>query len=921
MPPRRSAARGVLANDRDAMIGTKLGPYEITAKLGEGGMGEVYRATDTKLKRDVAIKVLPAAFVEDKERLARFEREAQLLAQLHHTNIASIFGMEESEGTKALVMELVEGPTLAERLESGSLPLDESLSLARQIAEALEEAHEKGIIHRDLKPQNVTASREGKVKVLDFGLAKAMDPTGATLGVGSFSQLANSPTLTAGATIQGSILGTAAYMAPEQARGGAVDKRADIWAFGVVLYEMLAGEPLFSEEGVVDTLSAVLRKPIEVERLPATVPARLRELVGSCLERDPKQRLRDIGDARIVIERLLRVGGEPEAAPGATKGHRSSSKLALAVLIALAIAAGAFLLGRKTVVPTDAVGGTPDAGLDEFTHLTYEAGLESSPSLSPDGEFVVYAAIDGGDRDLFLLRIGGQKAINLTEDSPADENHPAFSPDGRFIAFRSERSGGGLFVIGATGESVRRLTTFGDNPCWSPDGREIVFGTEGRSDPANREKTSELWVVPAAGGEPRRIFAGDAVQPAWSPGGERIAFWAIDQGKGIRDVWTIAADGSAPRRVTDQDSVDWNPEWEPDGRHLDLVSDRSGATHPWRVAIDERSGELLGSPEPIHLPTSWSGQLSWSKDGRRLAYRTSERTARVTRLPFDPVTARITGPTQRLFDTTIAAVGLDLSADGWMLFRTLITPEDLYVMRTDGTGLRKLTDDRAKDRGPVWSPDGQMVAFYSNRSGQYEIWTVRRDGSDLRQRTRFGSRLVYFPVWSPDGRSMVATFDRTLVRFPVRDEPVSAADVEEIPVDLGDAYSVSATSWSPGGRWLAGAFIGKNGQLLGGFLIVDLSTRQTLFVQVDLPVPPGGSVYPTISWLPDNRRGVVRWGAQILLVDAETGAITKLLDGFSPDGGTARLSADGKSIYMLEAREEGDLWLASGAAHSVTTGR
>jgi len=281
--------------------GTRLGAYEITSKLGAGGMGEVYRATDSTLRRDVAIKVLPAAFTEDADRLERFEREAQLLAQLHHPNIASIFGLEESGGTRALVMEMVEGEDLSARIARGPVPIDEALPIARQIAEALEAAHAAGIIHRDLKPANVKVKADGTVKVLDFGLAKAMEPTALSGG-----NLANSPTLTGRATQLGMIMGTAAYMAPEQARGSAVDKRVDIWAFGVVLYEMLTGDQLFDGESAVDTLSAVMRQEIDLAKLPAGTPAELRRLLRRCLERNAKNRLHDIADARIVLDELQR---------------------------------------------------------------------------------------------------------------------------------------------------------------------------------------------------------------------------------------------------------------------------------------------------------------------------------------------------------------------------------------------------------------------------------------------------------------------------------------------------------------------------------------------------------------------------------------------------------------------------------------
>jgi Tol biopolymer transport system component len=893
--------------------GSRLGSYEITSKLGEGGMGEVYRATDTKLRRDVAIKVLPAAFTEDKERLARFEREAQLLAQLHHPNIASIFGLEESDGTRALVMELVEGPTLAERLEQGALPFNESLSVSLQIAQALEEAHEKGIVHRDLKPQNIKASIDGKVKVLDFGLAKAMDPTGAA-GM-SPQDLAHSPTLTLGGTREGTILGTAAYMSPEQAKGLPTDKRTDIWAFGVVVYEMLTGTQPFAAETVMETLSAVLTREIDLTKLPPATPAAVRRLLRRCLDRNPRNRQHDIADARLVLEEL-RDGRSSELVAPTTISRRSPARLVVAGLALVAVVAAAVFAGRKSVSPGAGAAGNAGAGFQRFTRLTFQSGLEASPSLSPDGEFVAYSASAGGDLDLFLLRVGGQRAINLSEDSPADDDHPAFSPDGRSIAFRSERAGGGLFVMGATGESVRRLTDFGDNPAWSPDGKEIVFATEGASEANNRQRNSELWIVPAAGGAPRKLFAGDAMQPAWSPSGRRIAFWAIDfpQGKGIRDVWTVAADGTDPRRVTDAPSVDWDPIWEKDGGHLVFESDRDGTMHPWRVAIDERTGSPRGEPEPVVLPTGWSGQLSLTADQSRLAFRTSEISAEIRRLPFDSETGRITGPVERLFETAISAVGLDVTADGSAIYRTAAIQEDLYVMSIDGSGLRKLTDDPAKDRGPVWSPDGRQVAFYSDRSGRYAIWTIDRDGGNLRQRTP-NTDMALVPIWSPDGRSIVyASIDspaRPVYRFTLRDEPVPIEEQERIPVDPGRGEFPAVQSWSPDGRKLAGVHFGNNGQLLGDVFIYDLAARTTRFFAIPPPVPAELYTFPNLVWLPDSRRGVVRWADRILLLDTESGTLTTLLDGLPRAGGNLRLSGDRRWLYMTDTREEGDLWLAS----------
>ncbi len=292
--------------------GTTLGPYSVTAKIGEGGMGEVYRARDTKLDRDVALKVLPEAFTQDPDRLARFEREAKVLASLNHPNIAAIYGLEEADDTRALVLELVEGPTLADRIKQGPIPLDEALPIAKQIAEALEAAHEAGVIHRDLKPANIKVRDDGTVKVLDFGLAKALDPS----PTGDPSQ---SPTLTAAATQMGVIMGTAAYMSPEQARGKTVDKRADIWAFGCVLYEMLTGQMAFQGEDVSLTLASVMKSDLNVTRLPPDVPATVRTVLRRCLEKDPKQRVHDIADVRLAMagafETRVSAPSEPVVTP------------------------------------------------------------------------------------------------------------------------------------------------------------------------------------------------------------------------------------------------------------------------------------------------------------------------------------------------------------------------------------------------------------------------------------------------------------------------------------------------------------------------------------------------------------------------------------------------------------------------------
>jgi hypothetical protein len=453
--------------------GTRFGPYEILAPIGAGGMGEVYRARDTKLGRDVAIKVLPDAFANDAERMARFEREAHVLASLNHPNIATIYGLEESNNIRALVMELVEGPTLAERIVRGAIPLEEALTIAKQIAEGLEYAHERGIIHRDLKPANIKLTGDGQVKLLDFGLAKALDKR-VPAGNPSIS-----PTLTADSTRAGIILGTAAYMAPEQARGAVVDKRTDIWAFGVVLYEMLTGERAFAGDTVSDTLAAVLKTGPAC----AAIPVGMRQLVRRCLEKDVKRRLLDIGEARLVIEEQLDGGtGSIEIVPPPER--KRVLPWAVAGVSALVAVIALWTLWQATGPVNYPL---MRLSLDLRPELTV-AGFGISVILSPEGTRVVYTGRDtDGKLRLFTRQLDREQATPLAGTEGAE--NPFFSPDGQWIAFFAN---GKLKKVSIQGGGAVML-------CDAPGGRGGSWGEDGNIIAA-LSASSGLTQVPSGGG-------------------------------------------------------------------------------------------------------------------------------------------------------------------------------------------------------------------------------------------------------------------------------------------------------------------------------------------------------------------------------------------------------------------------------------
>src|SRR5262245_5895109 len=458
--------------------GARIGPYVIDGLLGRGGMGEVYRATDTNLKRQVAIKVLPAAVSSDPDRLARFQREAEVLAALNHPNVAHIHGLEKADGTIALVMELVEGPTLADRIAQGAIRLDETLPIAKQIAEALEAAHEQGIIHRDLKPSNIKVRDDGTVKVLDFGLAKAMDPMAS-----SNIDPAMSPTISVHATQAGISLGTAAYMSPEQARGKVVDKRTDIWAFGCVLFEMLTGCRTFGGETTSDTIAAILEREPAWRALPSTVPVHVRRLMERCLNKDPKRRLRDIGDARAMLDEA------PVAGPWKQESTFRDSVARAGWIIAASVLAVGAAFGVTAIRSRLAAGPT----VTRVVRLVSGPAFEHSPAISPDGKWVAYLSDARGATDVWVKVIPGGDPINLTAATnldvapQVDSGGLSISPDGTLIAFNASLRGApsgnaaiGTWAIPAPlGGTPRRVLEVGRGARWSPDGSRLSFIVQG----------------------------------------------------------------------------------------------------------------------------------------------------------------------------------------------------------------------------------------------------------------------------------------------------------------------------------------------------------------------------------------------------------------------------------------------------------
>jgi serine/threonine protein kinase len=899
--------------------GTRIGPYEIVSSLGAGGMGEVYRAHDTQLGRDVALKILPDAFASDSERLARFEREARTLAALNHPHIAHLYGIE----ARALVMELVEGEDLAQRIARGPIPLDEAVPIARQIAEALEAAHDAGIIHRDLKPANIKVRDDGSVKVLDFGLAKAFDPVAAGAAHPAAQDLMNSPTITSPAamTMRGMILGTAAYMSPEQAKGKAVDKRADIWAFGVVVHEMLTGRSLFSGETASETLAAVIRADLDLTALPAATPSSIRQLLGRCLERDPRARLRDIGEARILLERPVDA---PVPSADSRSGRRQPALrgiLPWAVSGALAIALVLALLALFRRTPTEARRVWSSIALPPGASFHLSGGNPGPIAVSPDGTRLVFTVSEQGKTSLWVrdLDANNFRPIPGTEGA----QYPFWSPDSRSIGFFSVDALKTVSLSGGLPVTVADAADGGKGGAWSANGT-IVF-TPGSSRGIARVSSGGgsvtfLTKLPEDRRENSHRF------PALLPDGKHFVFLAraaTDTDAARRDgaIHVGSVEGAVDRVLAPAESHAVFA-----AGHLLFVQPRTSTlvARPFDPATLAWRGDPITIAEDVLvLGGGMRGVFDVSQNGV-LAY-VSERARPVQELAWFTRTG-----TREHALMEIGDYQFRLSPDGdRVVFEDTGGggAEDLWIVETRRGVRTRLTRSPQAEQSAVWSPDGHSVIFGSAPRGPTDIyWKSPARGDD--EVVLFADkRSKQVTDWSRDGRFVLFHVQGNAAESGIWVLPLSASIPPQAgtPTRLVESHGELGSAFSPDGHWVA-------------FGSIDPGTPEVFITRF----PEGGSRRQVSNkggahprWRADGRElyyvtqtgGVMAVGVQARADgDLEIGTPTLLFETGRPLDAYATfdVTADGQRFLALSPRQQSGvamMTLITNWTQALTKGR
>ena len=877
------------------MIGKTVSHYKILDKLGEGGMGIVYKAQDLKLKREVAIKVLPEKFGQDWERLARFEREAKLLASLNHPNIAAIYGLEESEAVHYLVLELVDGKTLAEYVTTEPLKVKEALGLCCQIAEALEAAHNKGIIHRDLKPGNIKITPDGKVKVLDFGLAKAFETS--DLEEASPLNFSKSPTITVDASRSGVILGTAAYMSPEQARAKAIDKRTDIWAFGCVLYELLTGQQAFAGETTSDTIAAILEHDPDWENLPENLPSKIRTLLFRLLQKDARMRLHDIADARIEIEEVLTEESGPVqkdfSVPSYvyTRGWRRILPWGLfcvaAILVAIAFWSPWRSLTSLKKPITQFVISLPAS-------RTLNPGIRPAVTISPQGRSIVYVSVQDDRKQLYLREMDQLEAIPIpgTEDASG----PFFSPDGEWIGFLSS---GKLKKMSLSGGAPQTLcdATLGRGACWGPDDNIIFTSAPGTG----------LWRVSAKGGDPQVVTKLDIENgelthrwPQILPGAKAMLFTIRTSRNSSFDDTSIAMFSfeTGLQRILIEGGT--QASYVPTGH---LVFARAGTLHA--VPFDFKRLQVTGPSIPVleHVitdPATGAAQFSFSENGS-LVY-----------IQGDPWIAERTilrtnhqGKIEPLSEKHYPFQNPKYSPDGKKLALMIeAANDDVWIYDIVRDNFTRLTYEAGSNVVPIWTPDGQRVTYSSNRAGPYNLFCKPAFGSGAEEQLT-SSEFIEFPSsWSPDGEVLIYS----------QNHPNTGLDIWMFPFKeenkpkkfIVTPYNEFAPIFSPEGKWIA--------------YVSDESGQNEIYVQ-QFP-GPGGKLQISVNggsfplWAPNGDKLFYINGNKMMSIEISTDPEFEvsspkqlfesdyLSTGANPSIPNYDISPDGSHFVIIRSEQE-----------------